>query len=309
MKMEQLIVQYLYSNKKVTLQDIGTFIISADINIPVDSEKDTVLPENAIEFKYEPKAGVDEGLINYIVANSRKIKPLATSDLESFISLNKQFLNIGKPLVMEGLGTLHKTQIGDYAFTQAGTSHVMLQDTPKIVTEKIIEKVTFATPPKEKSGGINKMAVIALLGFIVLGALGLLAYYFINKKNNDVNNENVEVSSASKDTTNNAASTNTVAITDTSAAKKLKDSLAAIIPINTSDTNSFYIVIKEFTDLALAQKRYTVLTNYGNKLVLTTKDSVTYKLRMPFKNPLTDTLRVKDSIAVFFKAKTYVELP
>lgn len=308
MKMEQLIVQYLYSNKKVTLQDVGTFIISADINIPVDSEKDTVLPENAIEFKYDPKAGVDEGLIDYIVANSRKIKPLATSDLESFISLNKQFLNIGKPLVMEGLGTLHKTQIGDYAFTQAGTSHVMLQDAPKIVTEKIIEKVTFATPPKEKSAGINKMALIGILGFIVLGSLGLLAYYFINKKNNDAGSENVETSTVAKDTSSNA-STTTALITDTSAAKKLKDSLAAARPVNTSDTNSFYIVIKEFTDLALAQKRYTVLTNYGNKLVLTTKDSITYKLRMPFRKPLADTLRVKDSVGVFFQAKTYVELP
>jgi hypothetical protein len=308
MKMEQLIVQYLYSNKKVTLQDIGSFTISADINIPIDSEKDTILPENAIEFNYDPKAGVDDGLIDYIVANSRKIKPLATSDLESFISLNKQFLNIGKPLVMEGLGTLHKTQTGGYAFTQANTSHVLIQDTPKIVTEKTIEKVSFATPPKEKSGAINKMAILGILGFIVLGGLCLLAYYFINKKNNDTTNENVEISSATKDTTNNTPS-NTNEFTDTSSPKKLKDSLAILRSVNTNDSNNFYIVIKEFTDLALAQKRYTVLTSYGNKLVLTTKDSLTYKLRMPFKKPLSDTLRVKDSIGIFFQAKTYVELP
>ncbi len=307
MKMEQLIVQYLYSNKKVTLQEIGTFIISSDISIPVDSEKDTIMPENYIEFKYDLKAGVDEGLIDYIVANSRKIKPLASSDLESFISLNKQFLNIGKPLVMEGLGTLHKTQMGDYAFAQAGTSHVMIQDAPKIITEKIIEKVSFATPPKEKSTGINKIAIVAVLGFILLGALGLLTYYFINKNASTTTNteNNSEVSTPAKDTSV-ANNTNT---TDTSAANKIKETLTVATPINTSDTNSFYIVIKEFTDLALAQKRYTVLTNYGNKLVLTTKDSITYKLRMPFKKPLSDTLRVKDSLGVFFQAKTYVELP
>jgi hypothetical protein len=307
MKMEQLIVQYLYSNKKLTLQEIGTFIISSDINIPVDSEKDTVLPDNAIEFKYDPKAEVDEGLIDYIVSNSRKIRPLATSDLESFISLNKQFLNIGKPLVIEGLGTLHKTQVGDYAYTQAGTSHVMLQDTPKIVTEKIIEKVSFATPPKEKSGSVNKIVIVGVLGFIVLSALGLLVYYFITKNDSTNTNteNNSEVSAPSKDTST-SKQTN---ITDTSVAKKLKDSLATIRPINTTDTNSFYIVIKEFTDLALAQKRYAVLTNYGNKLVLTTKDSVTYKLRMPFQKPLSDTLHVKDSIGIFFQAKAYVELP
>jgi hypothetical protein len=307
MKMEQLIVQYLYSNKKVTLQEIGTFSISSDINIPVDSEKDTIMPENYIEFKYDSKAGVDEGLIDYIVANSRKIKPLATSDLESFISLNKQFLNIGKPLVMEGLGTLHKTQMGDYAFAQAGTSHVMIQDAPKIVTEKIIEKVSFATPPKEKSSNVNKIAIVGVLSFIILGALGLLAYYFINKNTATATNteDNSEVSTPAKDT----SAVNKTNATDTTAATKIKESLAVTTPVNTSDTNSFYIVIKEFTDLALAQKRYTVLTNYGNKLVLTTKDSVTYKLRMPFQKPLSDTLRVKDSIGIFFQAKTYVELP
>jgi uncharacterized protein (UPF0333 family) len=307
MKMEQLIVQYLYSNKKVTLQDVGTFIISSDINIPVDSEKDTVLPMNAIEFKYDPKAGVDEGLIDYIVANSRKIKPLATSDLESFISLNKQFLNIGKPLVMEGLGTLHKTQIGDYAFTQAGTSHVMLQDAPKIVTEKIIEKVSFATPPKEKNTGINKMAIVSILAVVLLGAIGLLAYYFINKNKETSSENNSEIAVAAKDTSVANKPTNA----DTSTINKTKDTTAtaAARPINNADSNSFYIVIKEFTDLALAQKRYIVLTNYGNKLVLTTKDSVTYKLRMPFRKPLADTLRVKDSVGIFFQAKTYVELP
>jgi hypothetical protein len=89
----------------------------------------------------------------------------------------------------------------------------------------------------------------------------------------------------------------------------MKDSLSAIQPVNTTDTNTFYIVIKEFNNLALAQKRYSVLTNYGNKLVLTTKDSVTYKLKMPFQKPLSDTLRVKDSIGIFFQARTYVELP
>jgi hypothetical protein len=307
MKMEQMIVQYLYSNKKVTLQEIGTFSISSDISIPMDSEKDTIMPENYIEFKYDSKAGVDDGLIDYIVANSRKIRPLATSDLESFISLNKQFLNIGKPLVMEGLGTLHKTQAGDYAFTQAGTSHVLLQDTPKIITEKIIEKVTFATPPKEKSSNVNKIAIIGVLGFIILGALGLLAYYFIIKSTSTSTNteNNSEVSTPAKDTST-SKQTNT---SDTSTVKKIKDSLAAVRPVNTSDTNNFYIVIKEFNNLSLAQKRFAILTNYGNKLVLTTKDSLTYKLRMPFQKPLSDTLRVKDSIGIFFQAKTYVELP
>jgi hypothetical protein len=301
MKIEQLIVQYLYSNKQVTLQDIGSFIISSDINIPTDNDKETVLPENAIEFKYNPKATEDEGLINYIVENTRKIKPLATSDLESFIILNKQFLNIGKPLIMAGLGTLQKTQAGEYSFVQAGSSHVMTGDLPKVVTEKIIDKVTFATPPKEKNTGINKMALIAI-GIILLGLLGATAYYFLNKTKSS-ENEN-ELVSTKKDST-------VLQVSDTGNLKTTMDTTVTVAKIKTSaaDSNSFYIVIKEYQDLAMAQKRLVKLTGYGNNLVLSTKDSVTYKMKMPFKLPITDTLRVRDSLNKFFQAKTYVELP
>ncbi len=300
MKMEQLIVQYLYSSKKVTLQDIGVFTISTDINIPVDSEKDTILPENAIEFIYDPKAKVDEGLIQYIVENTRKIRPLATSDLESFIILNKQFLNIGKPLVIEGLGTLQKTQIGTYSFTQAITSHVMLKEPPKVVTEKIIEKISFATPQKENNVNTSKFAIFGILGLVLLSALGFAAYYFITKKENNEKNES-NIAIEKNDTSSN------------NSPNKIKPSDTAIItkPVAQTivDTNSFYVVIKEYQELAIAQKRLNTLRGYGNNLILSTKDSITYKMRMPFKLPLSDTLRIKDSLSKFFKAKTLVELP
>lgn len=298
--MEQLIVQYLYSSKKVTLQDIGVFTISTDINIPVDSEKDTVLPENAIEFIYDPKARVDEGLIQYIVENTRKIRPLATSDLESFIILNKQFLNIGKPLIIEGLGTLQKTQIGTYAFTQAITSHVMLKEPPKVVTEKIIEKISFATPQKEKNVNTSKFALFGILGLVLLSALGFAAYYFITKKEtNEKNESNIAIE---KNDTSSNNSPNKIKPSDTAIITKP-------IAIAIVDTNSFYVVIKEYQELAIAQKRLEILRGYGNNLILSTKDSITYKMRMPFKLPLSDTLRIKDSLSKFFKAKTLVELP
>jgi hypothetical protein len=300
MKMEQLIVQYLYSSKKVTLQDIGVFIISTDINIPVDSEKDTVLPENAIEFIYDAKAGVDEGLIQYIVENTRKIRPLATSDLESFIILNKQFLNIGKPLIIEGLGTLQKTQAGIYTFTQANTSHVMLKEPPKVVTEKTIEKISFATPQKENNVNTSKFALFGILGLVLLAALGFAAYYFITKKeNNEKNDSNIAIE---KNDTSSNISPNKIKPSDT--AIITKPIAKAIV-----DTNSFYVVIKEYPELAVAQKRLNTLRGYGNNLILSTKDSITYKMKMPFKLPLSDTLRIKDSLSKFFKAKTLVELP
>ena len=299
MKTEQLIVQYLYSNKKVTLQDIGVFNITSEINIPEDSDKDIVLPANSIQFVYDPKAPVDDGLVAYIMESTRKIKPLAYSDLESFIILNKQFLNIGKPLVFEGLGTLQKTQIGDYSFTQAATSHVINEEMPKLITEKLKEKVTFATPQKEKSTGNSKLILWVLLGIIFLGA-ALATVYFINKNKKDTAVENNLV-------TNTVDTLPTKTTVDTTAL--ISNNAPVVTQPNVNDSNIFYIVIKEFTDLATAEKSFKKFISYGNKLVLTTKDSVTYKMRMPFMKPLTDTLRVKDSLSKFFQAKAYVELP
>lgn len=304
MKMEQLIVQYLYSNKKVTLQDMGTFIIASDVNIPLDNEKDSILPEDYIQFTYDPKAPVDEGLITYIIANTRKIKPLATSDLESFIMLNKQFLNIGKPLVLEGIGTLQKSQTGIYNFVQAGTSHVLLAETPKVVTEKIIEKVSFATPQKDKSSNKSKIAVLGLLGILLLSAAAL-GIYFATKKGNTTITTTDDIP---KETIANIT-------TDTVKSVNLKDSIKATISVpmivNTADSNTFYIVEKEYSTLALATKRIAQLKSYGDKAILVTKDSITYKIKIGFKKALTDTLRVKDSVASQYgtKGKSYIEMP
>ncbi len=296
MKTEQLIVQYLYSNKKVTLQDIGVFNIASEINIPEDSDKDIVLPADSIQFVYDPKAPVDDGLVAFIMESTRKIKPLAYSDLESFIILNKQFLNIGKPLVFEGMGTLQKTQAGDYAFTQAATSHVTTEEMPKIITEKIKEKISFATPQKEKNNTENKNALwLVLAVVIILGSV--VGYYFYNK--------NVENVQSVSNTENTVTDTLPVPKTDTIPVQNTNTAPA----INVNDSNSFYIVIREYTDAAAAAKSLARFKSFGNNVVLTTKDSVNYKLRMPFMQPLTDTLRIKDSLSKFFQAKAYVELP
>ena len=300
MKTEQLIVQYLYSNKKVTLQDIGTFTVSPEIIFPEEADKDTALPPDAISFVCDKRAQQDEGLIAYIMQQTRKIKPLATSDLESYSMLNTQFLNIGKPLVLEGVGTLQKTQAGDYAFTQAGTSHVINEEIPKAVTEKEKETISFASPRREKKSG-SKGALLVLLLVLLAGA-AIATYYFIHKQKAENTAENI-IPANPEDTLKSAP------VNDSAAIKKTLDSIAVLkakpaIP----DSNSFYIILKTFTDSAAAGKSYRRLLGYGNKVLLTGKDSA-YRVRMPFMRPLSDTLVVKDSLSKFFKANTRVELP
>jgi len=107
-KIEQALVYYLLKTKQLTLQGIGTFHLDASVPDYVDSDKPVSIPENAITFNYDPKVTEDEGLVDFIVEHTNKIKPLAASDLDSFLSLARQFLNIGKPLTLQNIGTLEK---------------------------------------------------------------------------------------------------------------------------------------------------------------------------------------------------------
>ncbi|MEO6933394.1 MAG: hypothetical protein ABI151_17305, partial [Chitinophagaceae bacterium] len=185
MKIEHIIAQYLYTNKKVTLQDIGTFHLSPNITLPGESDKDSVLPDNAISFDYNIKAVQDDGLIEFIVQQTRKIKPLATSDLESFTILGRQFMNIGKPLPIEGLGILQKNQLGEYEFIQGHTVNSRLEPIPAALREKNKEEIVFTTPARKQQNVTG--ILVAVIIFLVLA--GAAALYFVMKSNKDVKSD------------------------------------------------------------------------------------------------------------------------
>ena len=236
MKTDQLIVQYLYRNKKVTLQEIGTFTLSPEIIIDPESDKDFALPPDAIRFDYDPKA---------------------------------------EP----------------YAFTQANTSNVIREESPKEITEKKKEKISFITPPKEKIN-VNTKPVIGISTLLFLILASIAVYYYLNKKNKEIDPQ---------------ANSLTTDAPDTMLTKKTPDILPIVNTVK--DSNTFYIVLNEYSNLASAQKRMKVLSGYGHNVMLKTTDSITYKLKMPFTLPASDTLRIKDSLAKLLNPKAYVELP
>jgi len=297
-KIEQLIVQYLYSTKKVTLQGIGTFKLDPSVVLPAenDKEKDFKMPENAFEFEYNLKAGEDEGLIKYIVQHTRKILPLASADLDSYAILAKQFLNIGKPLVIEGVGTIQKNQQGDYQFIPGNFITPKIDDFPKQLREKRDESVSFESEGRTDNSRRNLLVGITTL-VLILAGLGIYYALFYNKKIEPEPFVQTEVQpppdTAKADSLIQPASDTTVKI-DT--------------PIVAADGTSFRIIIKSYAALKAAKNAYDRLTYYGHKLELIKIDSFKYELSMPFKTPLSDTLRAKDSLRRFFGGKPYVKL-
>jgi hypothetical protein len=292
-KIEQLIVQHLYQQKEVTLQGIGSIFLNPSVALPGDNEKDFVMPENAFTYKFNLKATEDEALINYIVQQTRKIKPLATSDLESYCMLAKQFLNIGKPLVIDGVGTIQKNQIGDYEFIPGHFITPKIEESPKQLKEKLEEQVSFESETKKDNGQRNVL-IVFITAIVALAGLGI--YYYLSVKKvpepEPVEQAQVVVDTVKTDTLIKAA-LDTVVVT------------APVLPIKT-DGNTFSIVLKDYSSEAAVNRAFAKLSEYGHKLKIIKVDSTRYQLVMPFKTPVSDTFRAKDSLRIFFGGKPYV---
>ncbi len=284
MKIEQLIVQHLYNAKQVSLQQIGTFYLSHDANV----SGDTPLPDNAITFEYNTRAPEDEALIDYIIQQTRKIRPLASSDLESYCILGREYLNIGKPFYIGGLGTLQKSQNGGYEFIQGHSVNPKLEAGNNILREKEDDDISFSTVNPKPAKSYGMLVFVAIL-FLALTAAAI--YYLVTLKNKQKLVEEVPVT----DTLVQQAPP--VAVIDSTPPRKIP-----------GDTSSFKVVVKQYSSEAAAQKAFDRFTSYGHKLYLHKEDSTRWTLSIPFYNVVSDTVRAKDSLQRLFGNPVYVDM-
>lgn len=303
MKVEQFIVQYLYNNKSVSLPDIGIFTIAMGTILPNENDKDNSLPPGSIEFEYNAHAAADEGLIDFIVGETRKVRSLATSDLESYILLTHQFLNLGKPTVIDGLGTLIKNQQGTYDFIQGLIVNPKLESKKVEVKEKIQEVISFSSLIKPVPSKKDLMWVV--LAFFILSVGAALYYFFVYNENktSPITTETAAVVAAN-DTASDIA-VNQAMFDKTSMAANVKNSLPTT---NTVVSTTFMVQIKKYESKDAAERAYNRLTSYGHKLLIRMKADGTYQVLMPFNTALSDTSRAKDSVRILFGGKPLITL-
>ena len=286
-----MIVHYLYTTKKVTLQGIGTITLDPSVPLPLgnEKEKDIIMPENAFQFKFNPKATEDSDLVKYIVQHTGKMFPLASSDLDSYVTLAKQFLNIGKPLVIEGVGTVQKMQQGDYQFIPGHFITPKIDDFPKQLREKRDESISFENYTKVNYSRRNIQFAAAAFVIILIS----LAIYYLMREN----------------TTDTQIVTAEEKVIVDSIKPKLTDTVTvSSLAIANKDSFSFKIIIKKYPSAEAVKIVYNRLSSYGHKLIIFKLDSENYELAIPFKTPLSDTLRAKDSLREFFGGAPYVKL-
>jgi hypothetical protein len=302
-KIEQVLVHYLLKNKHLTLQGIGTLRLDAALPDSADPDKPIIIPADAITFHYDPKVTEDDELVDFIVQHTKKIKPLASSDLDSFLSLGRQFLNIGKPFPLQNIGTLEKLNSGELVFI-GGQLIAPRMEPQRVKIEdegaEPHEENLFNDYQKERKSSNGKKTFFVIISLLVVALIAWAAWHYGFNKNNE---ENV--------------STTTEPIVPVSDSNRIKDSMLIYAPLtdssksvskNATDSFTFKVVVNEYKNLNAALTRLANLKNYRRKVIMYTTDSITYKIAEPFMRPLSDTSKVLDSLNRYYsKGKARIE--
>ncbi len=297
MKIEQALVLFLIKHKQISLQGIGTFRIDGTVPENSDNDKPVIIPAEAISFVYDPKVGEDPELIDFIVQNTKKIKPLASADLDSFLTLGRQFLNIGKPFTIQNLGTLDKLKSGALEFKAGPLIQKVEVPKPKIEDDgaEKHEENLFNDYQRRPSSN-NGKTILFILAIILVAGIAWAVWEFDFKKNNET-------------AAPTATSDKIVPVFDSAANLKRLDSIAKALKAADTvgnaqkasfDSITFKIVIKETTNMNVALARLQKLKSLGRNVIMYTADSITYKVAQPFTLPLSDTTRILDSLNKFY---------
>lgn len=306
MKITSLLTQYLYAHHRLDLPGIGSFILDPSALAPVAGKNAGPSPD-AVHFEYSSDLKEPKELIQYISEQSGKMKALAAADLESYIELAQQFLNIGKPFTVEGVGTLIKLKPGEYEFTSTfeAQSDKKRESQPRETT-KFVEEPTgrydsFLNEPKQKEG--LRKPVVALL--IIAGlALAIWAGYTISKKPATTESETITTTTIDKKPeVETSATQNVVNDTLTSPGQQV-DATPAPAP---QSLQGEYKYVLETTHRTRAFKRYNQLLTNLWKVKLETNDSLTFKLYLNLPKDYGDTTRIKDSLRIMLGRPVYIE--
>ena len=297
----------------MSLAGMGHFTLTAAA-APLDDKK--AEPAVDIRFRPDPKAPIEPALVAFISSETGKMKPLAQSDLESFLEIGQQLLNISKPFVIIGIGSLVVGPDRQLTFVQGdgGTveeklSHRKIgqEESDLNYEAKLYGQRTAASVPAGR-----RLAVAALVGLGIL-TIGLVAWYFY-QQSRQADTETLVLQSDKTTPTETVAEQQLappVTLPADSLQVSRKDSVIAteqpLVATPQLAAPARFEIVLEVARRNRAMKRYADLQEWGHKVRMRTEDSVTFKLSIPIDAPLSDSTRHRDSLSRFFGRKVWIE--
>jgi len=286
LKLAALLAEFLYQQKKLNLAGIGTFSLDPSAQINTDDQH----PSEGISFVHNASVKDDAELIGFISAQTGKMKTLATSDLASYVELGLQFLHIGKPLLIEGIGTLVKNKNGDLEFT---ADHVIVGKVKETgikelsatsISDGLLTTYETLKPKTEKSPRSKKFFLVFLAAATIAAIIWIS--YRLNQPNAPVQTETAqEIAPTITDTAQNVASVDTTTIKQPT--------------VQASDGKYKFVI--EVANKKRAFYRYYKLKK-DLPIKMSTTDSTTFKLYLVLPATAADTARIADSLTSRYPA-------
>ncbi len=314
MKFDDQLAAYLYEHKTLRLEGLGTFTLDSKVSVPNQQEKEIYYPIEGLSFTYNPKSDSEENLIFFLVKKLHKIQPLIRSDLESYLSNIKQFINLGKPYTIEGVGTLSKNNQGIYEFTPGNFLPVKEELNPK----RENAEHNYPVRSQSSAGRVLVIILIVIAALAALGGIGWGVSNFLTNKQTANENQQADVIDTTAQPVADSLSSNKEVVTSrkptASNPVALPKDTTAALPAETTATkgdSARYKMIFEITKLRQRANRRTLqlhsLHSYTQYDSVGTGDSVKYRLFLPVKIRTADIRRVKDSLHVFFGGRIIAE--
>ncbi len=295
MKLAPLLAQFLYRHKRLDLPGIGSFLLDPSASTDTESHSGKPVDPSAIRFE---NATIRESpdLVTFIAERTGKLKALAAADLDSHLELVLQFLNIGKPFLLEGIGSLVKIKSGQFAFTSGEVLPESMKDySAREISSTSSTEETFSDYRKainvrsERSKWrrpVVFLLAVAGLGLAIWG--GYTVYKMTSQPGEQAKEENIPL----------VADTARLHSDSTEVTIQKKDSIA--------DGTMKFVLEKAGANRAF--QRFADLRSFHWPVQLETKDSVSYTLFMKLPATYSDTARICDSLFVLSGKKVSVEL-
>jgi hypothetical protein len=305
LKVDNLLAQYLYQYKKLSLTGIGIFTLD-DAAVLSDETAKTKTPIEGIAFVSKNVAQPEDSLIEFIKAQTGKMKALAMADLDSYIMLAHQFLNIGKPFYLEGIGTLQKNRDGSFTFNPGTSIAVKAEDSDaKKKTGATEETKTEENSNRDYRGLVLGLGIVATLAVVAFGG-----YYLYNKNadNGAADTSNMRIVADSQVTKNispDTANHQTMAAPPGATPAPPVTTTAVVTPPPVTPANGFTFVL-ETPHKRRALMRYEnikdsrITEDFDSKIQMETKDSVTFKIFVVLPCAPADTTRYKELLNAWY---------
>jgi hypothetical protein len=278
----------------MSLPGLGIFTLDKSVVLPEEHDRALLPMPNAVQFQNANIPSADKELISYICEHTGKIRPLAISDLESYLNLGTEMLNIGKPFHLEGIGIITKNKAGKFDFTP-GEYALIRENAGSPEHER---KKHYARDKKQvsMSPAIQSRNLLRLL--LMVAALAIIGWggWFMYKKSSPAASEKIsDTGSAVQETAPSTADSSAGATAHHDSAKKTNDTAIPSTANNLLPTNYKFIILATYNK-PHAIRRYNQLLSFDLKIHLYQKDSSFFKVYFQFPALARDTIHIKDSL-------------